>query len=243
MCTPQAISIGSSPTGPTWGKLDRALFLEAFAGTGLTATTLDGFTVTDAMVASVAEGGAMELLLTAGSRLLNMGRSVRTFTAAQRRAILARDGGCRSCGAPPERCDVHHVIPWEDGGLTDVDNGVAKCRRCHLEHHRKTWVDRLDPDGTYRVIRPDGTEITTRPARLDDQLPLLPVATTSEPARLRPVVPVADTHDPGEGSHPDLIEAGDELVRLRVRHGDADPRTIGARDRFFGLMDRSERAA
>ena len=73
----------------------------------------------------------MELLLTAGSRLLNLGRSIRTFTAAQRRAILARDGGCRGVRRPARECDIHHVIPWEDGGLTDIDNGVAMCRRCH----------------------------------------------------------------------------------------------------------------
>ncbi len=226
---------------PHLGELDRALFLEAFDGTGLTATTLDGFTVTDAMVAAVAEGGAMELLLTAGSRLLNMGRSVRTFTAAQRRAILARDGGCRSCGAPPDQCDVHHVIPWEDGGLTDIDNGVAKCRRCHHQHHRLKWVDRLDADGTYRVIRPDGTEITTRPAGLDPQLPLLPVATTSEPARI-PRVDAVEADGDGY-SDPRVREACRQLVLLRARHGDADERTITARLAAERLMDKFDRAA
>ena len=173
----------------------------------------------------------MELLLTAGSRLLKMGRSVRTFTAAQRRAILVRDGGCRSCGAPPEQCDVHHVIPWEDGGLTDVDNGVAKCRRCHRQHHRLKWVDRLDSDGTYRVIRPDGTEISTRPGGHDPQLPLLTVATTSEPARIpRVVAPMVDQPDePTSGNDPAVIEALDAVLRLRIRHGDADERTVQAR--------------
>ena len=231
---------------PHLGELDRALFLEAFDGTGLTATTLDGFTVTDTMVAAVAEGGAMELLLTAGSRLLSLGRSVRTFTAAQRRAILARDGGCRSCGAPPETCDIHHVIPWEDGGLTDIDNGVAKCRRCHRQHHRLEWVDRLDPDGTYRVIRPDGTEITTRPAGLDHQLPLLPVATTSEPARIPRVRAGAaggQDRDRVSDIDRDLIEVGNEVVRLRLRLGDADPTTIEAKERLVALMDRYDRAA
>jgi hypothetical protein len=184
----------------------------------------------------------MELLFTAGSRVLNMGRSVRTFTAAQRRAILARDGGCRSCGAPPDRCDIHHVVPWEDGGLTDVDNGVAKCRRCHRQHHRLKWVDRLDPDGTYRVIRPDGTEITTRPAGLDDQLPLLPVATTSEPARIPPVAADA-ARERSCYNDPAVIDALGVVLRLRIRHGDGDERTLRARDAADALMDQFDRAA
>jgi hypothetical protein len=228
---------------PNLGELDRALFLEAFDGTSLTATTIDGWSVTDAMLASVASGGAMELLLTSGSRLLNMGRTVRHFTASQRRAILVRDGGCRCCGAPPERCDVHHVIAWEQGGLTDVANGVAKCRRCHLEHHRKKWVDRLDADGTYRVIRPDGTEIATRPAGLDDQLPLIPVATTSEPARIPRIEQPASAADRDCYDDPTVIDALDELVRRRSRHSDADPRTVEARRSAENLMDQVARAA
>ena len=167
---------------PGLGELDRGLFLEAFDGSGGVATTLDGSPVTDALVAAVASGGTLELLLTAGNRLLNLGRSTRTFSAAQRRAALARDGGCRGCGAEPSRCDIHHVVPWEDGGCTDIDNAVALCRRCHRILHRRKWQNRIDPDGTYTLVMEDGTVRTTRPPGLDDQLPGLPVATTSEPA-------------------------------------------------------------
>jgi hypothetical protein len=236
---------------PSLGELDRGLFLDAFDNTSLMATTIDGCSVTDGLLASVASGGAMEVLLTSGSRLLSMGRTVRHFTAVQRRAVLARDGGCRSCGAAPEKCDVHHVVPWEEGGLTDVANGVAKCRRCHLEHHRKKWVDRLDPDGTYRVIRPDGTEIATRPAGLDDQLPLIPVATISEPARIHRIrrSDLRADADRDRNSDrdcyrdPTVIEALDELVRRRCRHGDADPRTVESRARADRLIDEFDRAA
>lgn len=171
---------------PSLGELDRGLFLEAFDGAGSTATTIDGHAVTNGLLTAVAAGGTMELLLTGGHRVLSHGRSVRAFTPAQRRAVLTRDGGCRSCGAPPERCDIHHVTPWETGGTTDLANAVAKCRRCHLEHHRRRWVDRLDPDGTYTVITSDGTPITTNPGGFHHQLPMIPVATSSEPARTAP---------------------------------------------------------
>ncbi len=171
---------------PGLGELDRGLFTAAFQGAGGSAATLDGHPVTDSLLASVAAGGAMELLLSADGRLLHLGRTTRTFTAAQRRAVLARDQGCRGCGADPSKCDIHHVVPWEEGGLTDIDNAVALCRRCHRMLHRRRWANRIDPDGTYTVTLEDGTERTTRPPGLTARLPRPPVATTSEPAR--PVV-------------------------------------------------------
>jgi len=77
---------------PGLGELDRGLFLAAFENAG-GATTLDGSPVTDGLLASVATGGAMELLLHAEGRLLHLGRSTRTFDAAQRRAVLAATTG------------------------------------------------------------------------------------------------------------------------------------------------------
>lgn len=74
------------------------------------------------------------------------------------------------------------MVPWEAGGTTDIGNAVAKCRRCHLEHHRKKWTDRLDPDGTYTVTTNDRRRLTTRPRNLENPVPRLPVATTAEPA-------------------------------------------------------------
>ena len=167
---------------PDLGELDRGLFLEAFDGTG-----------------SVPHHRrAIGHRRPAGGG----GRRWRHGAPAHRRAPAAAHGPHR---APlhrrpaPGRPDPRRRLPVLRGparevrcpprravgqtAATDVANVVAKCRRCHLEHHRKKWVDRLDSDGTYRVIRPDGTEIVTRPAGLDDRLPTLPVATTSAPAR------------------------------------------------------------
>ena len=180
---------------PGLGELDRGLFLAAFEGAGGSATTLDGHPVTDSLLASVAAGGAMELLLSAEGRLFHLGRTTRTVSAAQRRAVLTRDQGCRGCGADPSKCDIHHVVPWEEGGCTDIDNAVALCRRCHRMLHRRRWANRIDPDGTYTVTLEDGTERTTRPPGLDPGLPRPPVATSSEPAR--PVaLPPAPTRRP-----------------------------------------------
>jgi len=56
------------------------------------------------------------------SRLLDMGRDVRTATSTQLKVLAIRDGGCviPGCGRPPAWCDAHHRIPWVEGGLTDI---------------------------------------------------------------------------------------------------------------------------
>src|SRR5215469_15769453 len=49
---------------------------------------------------------------------LSVGRTRRTFTPAQRRALAARDRGCVLCGRPAAWCDGHHLVDWIDGGET-----------------------------------------------------------------------------------------------------------------------------
>jgi hypothetical protein len=58
------------------------------------------------------------------SQVLDVGRSSRVATAAQRRALEAKYGGCffPSCDARFERCEIHHKHHWIEGGPTDLDN-------------------------------------------------------------------------------------------------------------------------
>ena len=58
------------------------------------------------------------------SQPLDVGRASRTVTAAQRRALTARDGCCRGCGAPPGWCVGHHIVHWANGGATDLAKTV-----------------------------------------------------------------------------------------------------------------------
>ena len=77
------------------------------------------------------------------SRVLDMGRRVRTATPNQLRALAVRDGGCRipGCNRPPSWCDAHHLIPWVEGGLTDVGEMCLICR----PHHMMIHLGVLDP--------------------------------------------------------------------------------------------------
>jgi hypothetical protein len=61
------------------------------------------------------------------------------ITAAQRRAVAARDRCCtaKGCSRPPAFCDVHHLWSRADGGPTEIGNLVLLCRRHHAQWHRQ----------------------------------------------------------------------------------------------------------
>jgi hypothetical protein len=73
--------------------------------------------------------------------LLDLGRTQRLFSEAQRLAISIRDGGCLfpKCGRPPSACEVHHITEWSRGGRTDAAAGVLLCRHHHMLLHNNHW--------------------------------------------------------------------------------------------------------
>ncbi|WP_145236107.1 HNH endonuclease signature motif containing protein [Prescottella equi] len=79
---------------------------------------------------------------------LNLGRTSRTVSKKQRRALIARDHGCAfpGCGTPPAHCEGHHVKHWADGGPTDLDNLVLLCRYHHQLLHHSHWGVRIGDD-------------------------------------------------------------------------------------------------
>lgn len=87
--------------------------------------------------------------------VLALGRAVRLFTPVQRRALLARDGGCviPGCTAPPGWLEAHHVHAWAEGGPTDVDFGVLLCGRHHVLVTLGEWGARV-VDGVPQVRPP-----------------------------------------------------------------------------------------
>jgi len=97
-----------------------------------------------------------------GGLPLDVGRRRRTVPPSLRRALVARDGGCRfpGCDRPPGWCDAHHVIHWLHGGCTALCNLVLLCDHHHDVTHQPAW--RMDFDGhELRVYRPDGLRLTT----------------------------------------------------------------------------------
>jgi hypothetical protein len=124
--------------------------------------TLDGTTLDAATADTVACDAATVIHL---DQPLALGRKTRAWNTAQRRAILVRDAGsCRFPGCTHRIVDIHHRIPWEHGGPTDVSNGLLVCNAHHRLLHRGFTCEG-DTNHTVTFHRPDGTPLGhSRPA-------------------------------------------------------------------------------
>jgi Domain of unknown function (DUF222) len=100
--------------------------------------------------------GVLPAVLGGRSEVLDLGRSRRLFSSAQRKALAIRDRGCRAegCDIPAAWCEAHHAAnPWSRGGRTDLRDGLLLCPFHHHRAHAPTWrTDRL-PDGRVRFNR------------------------------------------------------------------------------------------
>jgi hypothetical protein len=74
------------------------------------------------------------------------GREVRIVPVKMRRLIERRDHGCRVPGCGARHIEVHHLIHWADGGVTDTWNLVSLCPRHHRLHHQGLLTIRGNPD-------------------------------------------------------------------------------------------------
>jgi hypothetical protein len=71
--------------------------------------------------------------------ILDVGRKTRTLSPAFRRALEARDRGCRFPGCGLRFTEGHHIRHWADGGETSMDNCVLLCRYHHRLMHEGGW--------------------------------------------------------------------------------------------------------
>ncbi|MDE0699625.1 MAG: DUF222 domain-containing protein [Acidimicrobiaceae bacterium] len=83
-----------------------------------------------------------------------VGRDKRFPTQAQIKAIIARDRHCTGCAAGPERCEIHHIVPWEHGGLTDIDKMCLACPHCHHNIHDRGYIVIKTKTG-FKIINPN----------------------------------------------------------------------------------------
>jgi hypothetical protein len=106
------------------------------------------------------------VLTTPTGAVLDLGRAVRTVSAAQKKALIARDRGCviPGCTAPVAACDAHHVRYWRHGGSTDIANLVLVCGAHHAAVHAGTWSV-IIRDGIAWVIPPCWIDDQQRPVR------------------------------------------------------------------------------
>jgi hypothetical protein len=125
----------------------------------------------------VAAGSAIYALLTdSAGRPLWLGRSRRHATVAQFLALAVRDRGCVLCGASIQRCQAHHLTPWNSpaSGSTDIDNVALLCGPCHRELHHRNHT--LYPDSATT----GHTRWATRPATPEETPPPQPATIQRE---------------------------------------------------------------
>jgi hypothetical protein len=90
---------------------------------------------------------------------LDVGRTARTEPPGLRRALEARDQGCRwtCCGALAAWATAHHIRPWSQGGATRLQDMALFC---HVHHHYYIhtlgWTITGDPNGTLHFTHPGG---------------------------------------------------------------------------------------
>src|SRR3984893_8077480 len=96
------------------------------------------------------------ILLGADSSVIDVGRSKRVISPSQRRALKARDKGCRfpGCDRPATWTSGHHLVHWIRGGGGDLPNLVLLCYRHHWMVHEGRWQLVRTDDGNFLAIPP-----------------------------------------------------------------------------------------
>jgi hypothetical protein len=105
---------------------------------------------------------------------LQLGRASRIATPGQTIALAARDRGCTfpGCDRPAAWTQRHHVIPWQAGGPTDVDNLALVCGYHHRTFEARGWQCVMQ-GGRPHWIPPSWIDPQRRPIRnrLHDRQP------------------------------------------------------------------------
>jgi hypothetical protein len=99
---------------------------------------------------------------------LNLGRTNRLANRAQRRAKQALHATCAipGCDVRFARTKLHHIVFWEHGGLTDLNNLnnlTPICVRHHAQIHNGHIVLHVDAEGALIVTTNEGTMTTGPP--------------------------------------------------------------------------------
>jgi hypothetical protein len=104
------------------------------------------------------------VLIRPDGQILDLGRTTRTVSPAQWKALVIRDGGCAApgCDRPAQWCEAHHLHPWILNGPTDLDNLVLLCGYHHRLLHEGGWALRICRQ-RWVLVRPDGSMIAGEP--------------------------------------------------------------------------------
>lgn len=110
---------------------------------------------------ALCDGLVTPVIVDAHGVVLDAGRTIRHANRTQRRALRAMYRTCaiEGCDVPFDRCEIHHVTPWELGGRTDLAELLPICSRHHHLVHELGWRLDLSADRTLTVTEHDGSPL------------------------------------------------------------------------------------
>jgi hypothetical protein len=102
------------------------------------------------------DAGLVRITHAPDGSVLDVGRRTRTIPSALRRALEARDRGCRFPGCGLRFTDAHHVRHWADGGETSLGNTALLCSHHHALVHEGGWRVMWAGEGLPVFVDPRG---------------------------------------------------------------------------------------
>jgi hypothetical protein len=135
--------------------------------------TSHGTTLTGRQVLALCCGAQLSAIRWRDGLPLGVGRAMRTEPPGLRRALEARDRGCRwpGCGAPATWATAHHLKGWQHGANTSLDELALFC---HVHHHHFIhllgWTITGTPNATLHLTCPGGWLTLNSPLPGTDQL-------------------------------------------------------------------------
>jgi Domain of unknown function (DUF222)/HNH endonuclease len=100
-------------------------------------TTTDGWRIPESIARLLTCDGMVAPVWETDGVPFSVGRMQHIVPDRTRRIVERRDRGCRVPGCTADRfVEVHHIIHWEDGGVTDTWNLICLCPKHHRMHHQ-----------------------------------------------------------------------------------------------------------
>lgn len=123
-----------------------------------------GVPLRPALARRLTRHATLKAVLTLGSfRVAGVGRTQRTLPGWLRDVLAVLHRHCRGpgCDRPMAWTDAHHLVPWSEGGATDLANALPLCRWHHTQVTSGNWRVDCDPHtGEVTWRHGDGTPIT-----------------------------------------------------------------------------------